>query len=75
MLICLMGSQHNLAVGSMFRRAPCGAPEFSSQGIGCCIASSPLWSPLPLRGLQAEAGRWKTERRRQLYKHPQAVLM
>lgn len=30
----------------------------------------------PWRASQAEAGRWKTDRKtRQLYKHPQAALM
>lgn len=59
---CRLGSQHNLTVESVRRRGLCGAWELSSLRIGRCTVSSPLWSPLPLRGLQAEAGRWKTER-------------
>lgn len=75
-LICRMGSQHNLTSGSMCRCALRGTPGLSSHKFGCSIAGSPLQSPLPLESLQAEAGRWKTDRKtRQLYKHPQAALM
>lgn len=63
-LVCRMGSRHNLIVGRMCRHALPGTPDLPSQRSACCIASSPLWSPLPLRGMQAEAGRWKTERPR-----------
>lgn len=71
-----MESQYNLTWGSMCRCALHGTPGLSSHQFGCSIASSPLRSPLSLESLQAEAGRWKTDRKtRQLYKHPQAALM
>lgn len=65
-LICRMGSQHHLVVGRVRRRARPGLSSHRIRSRLHCQRISPE---------VRQAGGRRTERLRQLYKHPWVVLM